>query len=233
MSILVLGRIRMLFHELWSLHAPVWTSCVKYWGLLWITLCTKIHLLSWRCSFSIGEDCMFVYRLKFFDMYITAAIPNVRGITNSGHNVHVKNCITSFTVTKVSEAREQIHIFSNIVSNTVNMSLPFKLVIKNKTKVVMFWNLLYYPWIQHETKRRYTTLTLLMHGYYHTFSLSGLSRETDFRTSDCLLYFGRRPIYKPQTRWAHQLNYTYIQTTKQTDRWNKTTTKVDKTVTLK
>ena len=79
-----------------------------------------------------------MYRLKFFDMYITAAIPNVRGIINSGHKVHVKNCITSFTVTKVSEAREQIHIFSNIVSNTVNMSLPFKLVIKNKTKVVMF-----------------------------------------------------------------------------------------------
>ena len=52
--------------------------------------------------------------------------------------------ITSFTVTKVSEAREQIHIFSNSVSKTVNMSLPFKLVIKNNAKVTMFWDLLYF-----------------------------------------------------------------------------------------
>ena len=52
-------------------------------------------------------------------------------IINYGHNVRMKKRITSFTVTKVSEAREQIHIFSNSVSNTVNMSLPFKLVIKN------------------------------------------------------------------------------------------------------
>ena len=72
-------------------------------------------------------------------MYITAAIPYIRDILNSGHNVSVKKKrITSFTVTKVSEAREQIHIFSNSVSDTVNMSLPFKLVIKNKTKVTMF-----------------------------------------------------------------------------------------------
>ena len=71
-------------------------------------------------------------------MYITAAIPYIRDIINSGHNVRVKKRITSFTVTKVSEAREQIHIFSNSVSNAVNMSLPFKLVIKNNTKVTMF-----------------------------------------------------------------------------------------------
>ena len=52
MSILVLGKIRMLFRELWSLRAPVWTSCLRYCGdLLWITLCTKIHLLHQRCSF--------------------------------------------------------------------------------------------------------------------------------------------------------------------------------------
>ena len=75
---------------------------------------------------------------KFFEMYITAAIPYIRDIINSGHNVRVKKRITSFTVTKVSEARQQVHIFSNSVSNTVNMSFPFKLVIKNKTKVTMF-----------------------------------------------------------------------------------------------
>ena len=41
----------MLFRELWSLRAPVWTSCLRYWGdLLWITLCTKIHLLHLRGS---------------------------------------------------------------------------------------------------------------------------------------------------------------------------------------
>ena len=82
--------------------------------------------------------CTFVHSFKFFDMYITAAISYIRDIINSGHNGSVKKRITSFTVTKVSEAREQIHIFSNSVSNTVNMSLPFKLVIKNNTKVTMF-----------------------------------------------------------------------------------------------
>ena len=71
-------------------------------------------------------------------MYITAAIPYIRDIINSGHNVRVKKPITSFTVTKVSEARQQVHIFSNSVSNTVNMSFLFKLVIKNNTKVTMF-----------------------------------------------------------------------------------------------
>ena len=76
--------------------------------------------------------------IKFFDMYFTAAIPYIRDIINSGHNVSVKKRITSFTVTKVSEAREQIHIFSNSVRNTVNMSLPFKLVIKNNAKVTTF-----------------------------------------------------------------------------------------------
>ena len=46
MSMLVLGKIRMLFRELWLLRAPVRTSCLRYWGdLLGITLCTKIHLL--------------------------------------------------------------------------------------------------------------------------------------------------------------------------------------------
>ena len=79
-----------------------------------------------------------MYSFKFFDMYITATIPYIRDIINSGHNMSVKKRITSFTVTKVSEAREQIHIFSNSVSNTVNMSLPFKLVIKNNAKVTMF-----------------------------------------------------------------------------------------------
>ena len=48
-----------------------------------------------------------------------------------------KKRITSFTLTKMSEARQQ-NIFSNSVSNIVNMSLPFKLVIKNNTKVTMF-----------------------------------------------------------------------------------------------
>ena len=76
--------------------------------------------------------------VSFFDMYINAAIPYIRNIINSGHNVSVKKRITSFTVTKVSEAREQIYIFSNSVSNTVNMSLPFKLVIKINTKVTVF-----------------------------------------------------------------------------------------------
>ena len=74
---------------------------------------------------------------KFFEMYITAAIPYIRDTINSGHNARVKKRITSFTVTKVSEARQQVHMF-NSVSNTVNMSLPFKLVIKNNTKVTMF-----------------------------------------------------------------------------------------------
>ena len=138
---------------------------------------------------------------EFFYMYTTAAIPNIRGIINSWHNVHVKNCIMSFTVTKVSEAREQIHIFSNIVSNTVNMSLPFKLVIKNKTKVTMFWNLLYYLWIQHEMKRRYTTLTLLMRGYYHTFSficVEQRERETSrLQMVYCTLAVGQYTNPKP------------------------------------
>ena len=39
---------------------------------------------------------------------------------------------------KASEARQQVHIFSNSVNNTVNMSLPFKLVIKKNTMVTMF-----------------------------------------------------------------------------------------------
>ena len=92
---------------------------------------------------SIGEAAqrtlhVCVQLLSFFNMYITAAIPYIGDIINTGHNVSVKKRITSFTVTKVSEAREQIHIFSNCVSNTVNMSLPFKLVIKNNAKVMMF-----------------------------------------------------------------------------------------------
>ena len=60
-----------------------------------------------------------------FRFECAAAIPYIRDIINSGHNVNMKKLITSFTVTKVSEAREQIHIFSNSVSNTVNMSLPY------------------------------------------------------------------------------------------------------------
>ena len=142
----------MLFRELWSLRAPVCTSCLGYCGdLLWITLCTFITLKMLfkgsgpyeKCprparsalSKQHKELCTFVYSFKFFDIYITAYI---RDIINSGHNVSVKKRITSFTVTKVSEARQQIHIFSNSISNTVNMSLPFKLVIKNNTKVTMF-----------------------------------------------------------------------------------------------
>ena len=84
------------------------------------------------------ELCTFVDSFKFFEMYITAAIPYIRDIINSGHNVRVKRRITRFTVTKVSEARQQVYIFSNSVSYTVNMSLPFKSVIKNNTKVTMF-----------------------------------------------------------------------------------------------
>ena len=35
----------MLFRELRSLRAPVWTSCLRYWGdLLWTTLCTLIYI---------------------------------------------------------------------------------------------------------------------------------------------------------------------------------------------
>ena len=95
------------------------------------------------CPVSIGEAAQrtltacLCTALSFFYVYITAAIPYIRDIINSGNNVSVKKRITSFTVTKVSEAREQIHIFSNSVSNTV-MSLPFKLVIKNNVKVTMF-----------------------------------------------------------------------------------------------
>ena len=63
------------------------------------------------------ELCTFVYSFQFFDMYITAAILYIRDIINSGHNVSVKKRIKSFTVTKVSEAREQIHIFSNSIGN--------------------------------------------------------------------------------------------------------------------
>ena len=62
-------------------------------------------------------DCTFVYSFQFFDMHITAAIPYIRDIINSGHNVSVKKRIKSFTVTNVNEAREQIHIFSNSISN--------------------------------------------------------------------------------------------------------------------
>ena len=48
----------MLFRELWSLRAPVRTSCLRYWGdLLWITLCTKIDLLHWRRSFKGHAPC--------------------------------------------------------------------------------------------------------------------------------------------------------------------------------
>ena len=74
--------------------------------------------------------------LSFFYMYITAdafvtvklvirlfmrtlcpeLVMSLIYIINSGHNVHMKKPITSFTVTKVSEVREQIHIFSNSVS---------------------------------------------------------------------------------------------------------------------
>ena len=108
-----MGKIRMLFRELWSLRAPLWTSCLRYWGdLLWITLCTKIHLL-YRgcrgCSFkgngpyemcprpvSTGQATQITLtaRLctdkKIFFMYITAAIPYIRDINNSGHNVRMK-----------------------------------------------------------------------------------------------------------------------------------------------
>ena len=56
-------------------------------------------------------------------MHVTAAVPYVRDMINSGHNVCVKktyyklhcyDSITSFTV-----ARQQVRIFSNSVSNTV------------------------------------------------------------------------------------------------------------------
>ena len=56
-------------------------------------------------------------------MHVTAAIPHIRDIINSGHNVRMVIRITSFTVTKVSEAKVQIYIFCNNVSNTVNVGL--------------------------------------------------------------------------------------------------------------
>ena len=61
--------------------------------------------------------------MKLLDMHVTAAIPHIRDIINSGHNVRMVIRITSFTVIKVSEAKEQIHIFCNSVSNTVNVGL--------------------------------------------------------------------------------------------------------------
>ena len=92
----VLSKIRMLFRELMSLRAPVWTSCLRYWGdLLWITLCTKIHLLHRRSSLkgngpyemcprpvSIDEAAQRTLTARlctnlFLDMYITAAIPYI------------------------------------------------------------------------------------------------------------------------------------------------------------
>ena len=84
-----------------------------------------------------------MYSFKFFEMYITAAIPYIRDIINSGHNVSVKQKQKTkqtknvLQASKVSEARQQVHMV-NSVSNTVNMSLPFKLVIKNNTKVMTF-----------------------------------------------------------------------------------------------
>ena len=48
----------MLFRELWSLRAPVWANCLRYWGdLLWITLCTKIQLLHLRGSLKGNGPC--------------------------------------------------------------------------------------------------------------------------------------------------------------------------------
>ena len=87
----------MLFRELWSLRAPVWTNCLKYWGdLLWITLCTKIDLLHWRRSFKGHAPCEMCPRpvstgeaaqraltarlstaFSCFQMYITAATPYI------------------------------------------------------------------------------------------------------------------------------------------------------------
>ena len=92
--------------------------------------------------------CTFVYRFNLIDMYITAAVPYITDIINPGHNVRVqKNVLQASLLKKMSGVREKVHIFSNSVSNTVNMDLPFTLVIKNNTKVTMFWNLLYYLWI--------------------------------------------------------------------------------------
>ena len=119
-----MGKIRMLFR-------------LRYWGdLLWITLCIKIHLLHLRdslqsngpremcpCPVSIRDAAQRTLTARlctafsFFYMYITAAIPYFRDIINSGHNVSVKKRVKSFTVTKVSEAREKIHIFSNSIGN--------------------------------------------------------------------------------------------------------------------
>ena len=63
----------------------------------------------------------------FFEMYITAAIPYIRDIIKSGHNERTKEHLL-FAVTKMSEKREQIHIFSNCVSNIFDVVLPFKLI---------------------------------------------------------------------------------------------------------
>ena len=44
--------------------------------------------------------CTFVNRFKFFETYITAAIPYIRDIINSGHNVRVKNVLQASLLQK-------------------------------------------------------------------------------------------------------------------------------------
>ena len=59
--------------------------------------------------------CTFVYRFNLIDMYITAAVPYITDIINSGHNVSVKKRITSFTVTKVSEGESKYTFLATVL----------------------------------------------------------------------------------------------------------------------
>ena len=64
------------------------------------------------------ELCTFLYGYYFLDMHIAAAI-RVRDIIYS-RCMCVKGWSACFNVRKVFETRQQIHIFSNSVSNTVD-----------------------------------------------------------------------------------------------------------------
>ena len=76
---------------------------------------------------------------KFFEMYITAATPYIRDIINSGHNARVKKKVLQASLLQKCLRRESKYTFlATALVMPVNMSLPFKLVIKNNTKVMMF-----------------------------------------------------------------------------------------------
>ena len=129
-------------------YALVQLALVKQHKQLWLHLCVQISVV-------VVFILFFIYFFIFYFLYVLHCITYIRNIINSGHNGFVIKRTTSFTVTSVSEARDQIPIFSNSVTNIGKMGLPFKLAVKNNTKVTMFWNLLYYYLcIQHQTKRR-------------------------------------------------------------------------------